>query len=173
MGRSAEAFLDQVVTWRELGLNAAVHLPGYEAYASLPDWARRSLADHGADRRPYVYDLETHDAGQTHDPLWNAAQRQLREEGTIQNYLRMLWGKKVLEWSPTPEGAAEALIELNNRYALDGRDPNSYSGIYWCFGRYDRPWGPRRPVFGTVRYVSSANTARKLALEEYLNRFGS
>jgi len=173
MGRSAEAFLDQLVTWRELGLNAAVHLPGYEAFGSLPDWARRTLAEHSADRRPHVYDVSELDAGNTHDRLWNAAQRQLREEGTIQGYLRMLWGKKVLEWSATPEQAAETLIELNNRYALDGRDPNSYSGIYWCFGRYDRPWGPRRPIFGTVRYMSSANTARKLQLGEYLERFAS
>jgi deoxyribodipyrimidine photo-lyase len=173
MGRSAEAFLDQLVTWRELGLNAAVHLPGYETFGSLPDWARRTLAEHAADRRPYLYDLSGLDGGHTHDRLWNAAQRQLREEGTIQGYLRMLWGKKVLEWSATPEQAAEALIELNNRYALDGRDPNSYSGIYWCFGRYDRPWGPRRAIFGTVRYMSSANTARKLQLAEYLERFGS
>jgi deoxyribodipyrimidine photo-lyase len=173
MGRSAEAFLDQLVTWRELGLNAAVHLPGHETFGSLPDWARRTLAEHASDRRPHVYSLSALDGGHTHDALWNAAQRQLREEGTIQGYLRMLWGKKVLEWSPTPEQAAEALIELNNRYALDGRDPNSYSGIYWCFGRYDRPWGPRRSVFGTVRYMSSANTARKLRLAEYLERFGS
>jgi deoxyribodipyrimidine photo-lyase len=172
MGRSAEAFLDQVVTWRELGLNAAAHLPAYDSFESLPDWARATLADHGADRRPYLYDLETLDAAATHDPVWNAAQRQLKEVGTIQNYLRMLWGKKVLEWSPSPQRAAEILVELNNRYALDGRDPNSYSGIYWCFGRYDRPWGPRRPVFGTVRYMSSANTARKLRLQDYLGRFG-
>jgi deoxyribodipyrimidine photo-lyase len=173
MGRSAEAFLDELVTWRELGLNAAVHLPGYQSFASVPDWARRTLAEHAADHRPHRYDLADLDGGGTHDRLWNAAQRQLREEGTIQSYLRMLWGKKVLEWSRTPESAAAALIELNNRYALDGRDPNSYSGIYWCFGRYDRPWGPRRPIFGTVRYMSSANTARKLPLAEYLHRFGS
>jgi deoxyribodipyrimidine photo-lyase len=173
MGRSVEAFLDQLVTWRELGLNAAVYLPRYETLDSVPNWARKTLAEHASDRRQYLYDLAGLEAGLTHDRLWNAAQRQLREEGTIQNYLRMLWGKKVLEWSPTPELAAEALVELNNRYALDGRDPNSYSGIYWCFGRYDRPWGPRRRVFGTVRYMSSANTARKLALEEYLVRFGA
>jgi deoxyribodipyrimidine photo-lyase len=173
MGRSAEAFLDQVVTWRELGLNAAVYLPKYESYESLPEWARRTLAEHAGDRRVHAYDLAELDAGKTHDPLWNAAQRQLREEGTIHNYLRMLWGKKVLEWSRAPEQAAEVLIELNNRYALDGRDPNSYSGILWCFGRYDRPWGPRRAIFGTVRFMSSANTARKFGLAEYLDRYGS
>ena len=91
-------------------------------------------------------------------------------DGVIHNYLRMLWGKKILEWSPTPREALDALIDLNNKYALDGRDPNSYSGIFWVLGRYDRPWGPRRPIFGTVRYMSSANTARKLHVGAYLKR---
>ena len=90
----------------------------------------------------------------------------------MHNYLRMLWGKKVLEWSATPQEALGTLIELNNKYALDGRNPNSYSGIFWCFGRFDRPWGPERPIFGTVRYMSSANTARKLHLKGYLARHG-
>jgi deoxyribodipyrimidine photo-lyase len=171
MSRSAEAFLDELVTWRELGLNAAAFLPDYESYRSLPEWSRRTLAEHAADPRPYVYDLDTLGGSRTHDALWNAAQRQLREEGVIQNYMRMVWGKKILEWSPSPEAAAEAMIELNNRYALDGRDPNSYSGVFWCLGRYDRPWGPERPIFGKVRYMSSANTARKLPVAEYLARY--
>jgi deoxyribodipyrimidine photo-lyase len=93
------------------------------------------------------------------------------EEGRIHNYLRMLWGKKILEWSPTPEDALETMIDLNNKFALDGRDPNSYSGIFWILGRYDRPWGPRRPIFGTVRYMSSDSTARKLRVRNYLKRF--
>jgi len=173
MGRSAEAFLDELVTWRELGLNGAVFLSGYDAYEGLPEWARKTLAAHEADPRPYTYDLAAFDEGRTHDSLWNAAQRQLRVEGGIQNYLRMLWGKKILEWSPTPRDAAEVMVELNNRYALDGRDPNSYSGIFWCLGRYDRPWGPERPIFGTVRYMSSANTARKFRLGTYLDRYGA
>jgi len=172
MSRSAEAFLDELVTWRELGLNAAIYLPDYESFRSLPEWSRRTLSEHAADPRPYVYDLDALDEGRTHDALWNAAQRQLREEGVIQSYLRMVWGKKILEWSPGPEVAAEVMIELNNRYALDGRDPNSYSGVFWCLGRYDRPWGPERPIFGKVRYMSTANTARKLALSEYLARYG-
>jgi deoxyribodipyrimidine photo-lyase len=112
--------------------------------------------------------LET---AQTHDPLWNAAQRQLLVEGRMNNYLRMLWGKKILEWTRTPQEPQDALaimIELNNKYALDGRDPNSYSGIFWVLGRYDRPWGPERQVLGTVRYMSSENTARKLRVKEYL-----
>jgi deoxyribodipyrimidine photo-lyase len=90
----------------------------------------------------------------------------------MHNYLRMLWGKKILEWSPSPREALAVMIELNNKYALDGRDPNSYSGIFWCLGRYDRPWGPERPVFGTVRYMSSANTAKKLDVKEYMRRYG-
>jgi deoxyribodipyrimidine photo-lyase len=118
-----------------------------------------------------VYPHRAFDDAATHDPLWNAAQRQLRRDGRIHNYLRMLWGKKILQWSATPRDALATMVELNNRYALDGRNPNSYSGIFWILGRYDRPWGPERPVFGTVRYMSSENTARKLRLKPYLARY--
>ena len=107
------------------------------------------------------------EAGVTHDPLWNAAQKELVATGRIHNYLRMLWGKKVLEWSETPERAYAVLEHLNNKYAIDGRDPNSYSGILWCFGLFDRPWPPDRPVFGNVRYMSSDNTAKKYDLDGY------
>jgi deoxyribodipyrimidine photo-lyase len=120
-----------------------------------------------------LYTLAQFEAGETHDPLWNAAQRQLLQEGRIHNYVRMLWGKKILEWTASPEEALAVMVELNNKYALDGRDPNSYSGIFWILGRYDRPWGPDRPVFGTVRYMSSANTARKMRVHAYLQRYGS
>jgi len=171
MSPSAEAFLDQLVTWRELGFNMAVQRPDFREYGSLPDWARTTLAEHVDDPRPHVYSLEQFDGAETHDELWNAAQRQLRREGVIHNYLRMLWGKKILEWTWTPHEAADVMIELNNRYALDGRDPNSYSGIYWCLGRYDRPWGPERPIFGKIRYMTSKNTARKLRVGEYLERY--
>ena len=109
----------------------------------------------------------------THDPLWNAAQNQLRREGRIHNYLRMLWGKKILEWSPSPRRALEILIELNNKWALDGRDPTSYSGIGWVLGRFDRPWAPERRVFGSVRYMSSGNTARKFRVKEYIRRYST
>jgi deoxyribodipyrimidine photo-lyase len=119
-----------------------------------------------------VYEAEEFEAADTHDPLWNAAQRQLLREGRIHNYLRMLWGKKILEWSPSPQAALQTMIELNNKHALDGRDPNSYSGIFWCLGRYDRPWAPKRPIFGSVRYMSSENTARKLRVRGYVARFG-
>jgi deoxyribodipyrimidine photo-lyase len=167
-----ESFLDELVTWRELGFNTCVVDPEYDRYASLPEWSRRTLAAHATDPRTSVYSLEEFEAAETHDPLWNAAQRQLAVEGRIHGYLRMLWGKKILEWSESPEAAFDIMVEVNNRYALDGRDPNSYSGIAWVLGRYDRPWGPERPVFGKVRYMSSENTARKVGVRRYLERYG-
>ncbi|MGD8394971.1 MAG: deoxyribodipyrimidine photolyase [Candidatus Eiseniibacteriota bacterium] len=170
-GDNAEAFLDQLVTWRELGFNMCVTRDDHDRYASLPDWARETLAAHAGDPRPHRYALETFASARTHDRLWNAAQRQLVRDGVMHNYLRMVWGKKILEWCATPEEALDVMIELNNRYALDGRDPNSYSGIFWCLGRYDRPWGPERPIFGKIRYMSTRNTARKLRLDRYLEEY--
>jgi deoxyribodipyrimidine photo-lyase len=169
----AEAFLDELVTWREIGYLMCALREDYRSYDSLPDWALKTLAKHEGDARPIVYTLDELEAARTHDPLWNAAQRQLVAEGRMHNYLRMLWGKKVLEWTRTPREAVTRLIELNDKYALDGRDPNSYSGIFWVLGRFDRAWGPERPIYGTVRYMSSDNTARKLKLKGYLARWGS
>ncbi len=157
----AEAFVEQLVTWRELSCNGAHWRADFHRYESLPAWARATLAKHRADPREPSYSLGQLEAAETGDALWNAAQRQLRGEGRIHNALRMLWGKKVLQWSPSPEEAFERLVFLNDRWALDGRDPNSYSGIGWCFGRYDRPWGPQRPIYGTVRYMTSENARRK------------
>jgi deoxyribodipyrimidine photo-lyase len=168
---AVEAFLDQLVTWRELGFNRCAHDKAYASYSSLPEWAERTLSQHAADPRVHTYGLAELEAAKTHDPLWNAAQRQLVREGTIHNYLRMLWGKKILEWTRSPQTALAVMIELNNKYALDGRDPNSYSGIFWVLGRYDRAWGPERPIFGKVRYMSSDNTARKIRVKSYLERF--
>ena len=128
---------------------------------------------HSGDERPITYTLEQLETASTHDPIWNAAQRQLRREGRIHNYLRMLWGKKILEWSPSPQEALTRLIELNNRWAIDGRNPNSYSGIGWVLGRFDRAWGPERPIFGKVRYMSSQNAARKFDVSPYLEAFSA
>ncbi len=166
-----ESFLDELITWRELGYNMCALTDDYDQYESLPDWARTTLEEHADDQREYTYSLEEFEQAQTHDPLWNAAQTQLVQEGRIHNYLRMLWGKKVLEWTASPQEALEVLIELNNKYALDGRNPNSYSGIFWCLGRYDRAWGPERPIFGKIRYMSSENTARKVKVKNYIDQY--
>ena len=172
MSATAESFLDELITWREVGYNFAAHRRDYGQYESLPEWAKKTLKKHRRDEREKLYELEEFEAAKTHDALWNAAQRQLVREGRIHNYLRMLWGKKILEWSRKPEEAARIMIHLNNKYAVDGRNPNSYSGIFWILGRYDRPWGPERPVFGTVRYMSSENTARKMSVKNYLRKYG-
>lgn len=164
-------FLDELITWREVGFHFAHHRPDYDQFESLPDWARKTLNDHRDDPRKWDYSYDELADAKTHDELWNAAQRQLREEGIIHNYLRMLWGKKVIEWTPDPETALEYLIDLNNTYAIDGRDPNSYSGIFWCFGRFDRAW-QERPIFGKVRYMTSESTRNKVKLNQYLNQFG-
>ena len=129
------------------------------------------MDQHRGDPREWIYSYEDLAASRTHDEIWNAAQTQLREEGIIHNYLRMLWGKKVIEWTPDPETALRYLIDLNNLYAIDGRDPNSYSGIFWCFGRFDRAW-QEREVFGKLRYMSSNSTRRKVRLTSYLNAYG-
>lgn len=166
-----ESFLDELITWRELGFNMCSLRRDYDRWESLPAWARATLDKHAVDPRPHLYQLADFEQARTHDPLWNAAQRQLVREGRIHNYLRMLWGKKILEWSATPREALDTMIELNNKYALDGRDPNSYSGIFWVLGRYDRPWAPERPIFGQIRYMSSDNTARKFRVKGYLERY--
>lgn len=173
LSEPTEAFLDQLITWRELGYNYCSKRDDYERYDSLPDWAKATLAKHARDPRPIVYSRDELSAAATHDPLWNAAQRQLTRDGKLHNYLRMLWGKKILEWSATPQEALATMIALNDRFAVDGRDPNSYSGIGWVLGRYDRAWGPERPIFGTIRYMSSDNTARKLSVKKYLDRYGA
>lgn len=168
-----ESFVDELITWRELGYNMCWQRTDYDQYESLPDWAQKTLREHTKDPRDYIYSQEQFAQSQTHDPLWNAAQRQLVREGRMHNYLRMLWGKKILEWTKAPQDALEVMIELNNKYALDGRNPNSYSGIFWVLGRYDRAWGPERPVFGKIRFMSSANTARKVRVKAYLSQYGA
>lgn len=172
MRPSAEAYMDQLITWREVGLNFCAHNRDYMSFASLPNWAKKTLTEHKSDPRPKTYSRAQLESATTYDPIWNAAQRELLREGRIHNYLRMLWGKKILEWSKTPEQALATTIYLNDRYAIDGRDPNSYSGILWCYGRYDRAWGPLRPIYGSIRYMSSGNTQKKLWLDSYLARYG-
>lgn len=171
LSAGAEAFLDQLVTWRELALNGSRYRGDHQLWESLPEWARRTLVEHAADRRPAVYSLEEMERAATHEKLWNAAQGQLLVEGRIHNYLRMLWGKKILHWTASPQEALEIMIELNNRHALDGRDPCSDAGILWCLGRYDRPWGPEREVFGRVRFMTCRSTRRKYSVDAYVARW--
>ncbi len=171
MSEAAESFVDELVTWRELGYVYCTREPDYARYETLPGWALDTLSAHADDPREHVYSLEEFARAETHDELWNAAQRQLVGEGVIHNYLRMLWGKKILEWTAHPREALDVMVELNNRYALDGRDPNSWSGIMWVLGRFDRGW-PERPIYGKVRSMTSASTRRKVRLTGYLERWG-
>lgn len=174
MSPGAESFLDELLSWREVGFNCCVFNPeGYDRYESLPDWAQQTLAEHRDDAREHLYTLEEFAAGHTHDELWNAAQMELVHRGVMHNYLRMLWGKKILHWSESPEEALAIMIELNNRYAIDGRDPNSYSGIFWVLGRYDRAWGPEREIFGKIRYMTSDSTRRKMKVDGYIERWAA
>lgn len=167
-----ESFLDEMITWRELGQGQSFREGAdYERWVGLPAWARATLAEHADDERPERYSRAELESARTGDALWNAAQLELRLTGHMHNYLRMLWGKKVLQWSATPQEAFETLVELNNRWALDGRDPNSWAGIGWVFGRFDRAWGPERPIFGKIRYMTSENTARKLRTGAYVARW--
>jgi deoxyribodipyrimidine photo-lyase len=163
------SFLDEALTWRDVGFqwHWSRRADAASLETALPTWALQTLGAHAADPRPRLYAAEELEGGATHDPLWNAAQRELVATGTIHNYLRMLWGKKVLEWSVSPAEAYRTLEHLNNKYALDGRDPNSYTGILWCFGLFDRPWPSERKIFGSVRYMSSDNTARKFDVKPY------
>ncbi|WP_234572012.1 hypothetical protein [Rhodohalobacter sp. 614A] len=163
-------FLDELITWREVGFHFAHHRPDYDQFDSLPDWARDTLNEHRGDSREWNYSYNELAEAKTHDELWNAAQTQLREEGIIHNYLRMLWGKKVIEWTPDPETALKYLIDLNNTYAIDGRDPNSYTGIFWCFGRFDRAW-QERSIFGKIRYMTSESTRKKVKINQYLAQY--
>jgi deoxyribodipyrimidine photo-lyase len=169
MSPNGESFLDEIVTWRELSYNTAHYVDGHDTYASLPEWARTTLEAHRHDRRAETFTRDELEAGATYDALWNATQGQLRTDGRIHNYLRILWGKKFLEWTRRPEDALDFMLHINNRWALDGRNPNSTSGITWVMGRYDHAW-QERPVIGKVRPMSSVATARKIRVDGYVAR---
>ena len=170
-GPGADAFLEELVVRRELAVNYCLHNPEYDRYDGLPDWARQNLARHARDIREYRYRPGELEQARTHDPAWNAAQRQLLVAGKMHGYLRMYWGKKVLQWMDDPREAFSTLVALNDAYSLDGRDPNGYAGVAWCFGLHDRPWA-RRPILGTVRYMNYAGLARKFDLNTYLAAWG-
>ena len=167
--RSAkDDFLDQLITWRELSNNFVHYNPLYDSIESAPDWAHRTLAKHVHDQRPVVYSREQLERAETHDHLWNAAQLQMLHAGWMHNYMRMYWAKKILEWSPSPAVAYQTAVYLNDKYLLDGRDPNGYAGIAWSIaGKFDRPWFDR-PIFGSVRYMSGQAAAKKFDAGKYI-----
>jgi len=165
---SAEDFLEELIIRRELSDNFCLYNENYDSVAGFPAWAQKSLADHRHDRREYCYSPDEWEKGETHDPLWNAAQRVMVTTGTMHGYLRMYWAKKFLEWSSSPEEAMATAIRLNDRYQLDGRDPNGYAGIAWSIGGvHDRAWG-ERPVFGKVRYMNDKGCRRKFDVAGYI-----
>ncbi len=169
---ATEAYLEELVVRRELSMNFVNYNPDYDSFKALPDWAKATLKAHRKDRREYLYSRKQWQHARTHDPYWNAAQREMMITGKMHNYMRMYWGKKVLEWSKTPEEAYRTALYLNNKYELDGRDPNGFAGVAWCFGKHDRAW-KERPIFGKVRYMNAAGLRRKFDIEAYVRRIGS
>lgn len=164
-----DAYLEQVIVRRELSFNLTRHNPNYDSLKSLPPWALQTMREHANDPHPELLSEEQIEAAETYDELWNAAQRELVNTGHLHNYVRMLWGKRVIEWQRTYEMAFELLVHLNNKYALDGRDPNSYAGILWCFGKHDRPWFDRE-IFGTIRYMTSRSMGKKFNARRYIDQ---
>ena len=163
-----QAFLEQLIVRRELAVNFVRYNPYYDSLECLEPWASRSFARHASDLRPVAYSQEQLEQAETHDPLWNAAQKQMVLSGWMHNYMRMYWAKKILEWSPSPAVAYQRAVQLNDRYELDGRDPNGYAGIAWAIvGKHDRPWF-ERPIFGQVRYMSYAGISRKFDCRQYI-----
>lgn len=166
-----DSFLEELIVRRELSFNFVYYNKNYDSIKSLPGWAMDSLLKHESDRRDFVYTRIEFEKGRTHDVYWNAAQNELVTTGKIHNYMRMYWGKKIIEWTEGPETAFEYMVYLNNKYALDGGDPNSYTGIAWCLGKHDRPWG-ERPVFGKIRYMNEKGLTGKFDMSLYLVKYG-
>jgi deoxyribodipyrimidine photo-lyase len=163
----ADEFLEELIVRRELAFNFARYSSKVDSLSELPEWARANLRKHRKDRRDPVYTAEQFEAAATYDDLWNATQKELLARGKIHGYYRMYWGKKILEWSPTPEEALATMIRLHEQYALDGRDPNTYANILWCFGLHDRPW-PERPVYGKIRSMARSGMDRKTDVRSYI-----
>ena len=167
-GENMEDFLEEVIVRRELTHNYVRFTPrNYDSYEALPDWSKKTLAEHAGDEREYVYTRDQFEAAGTHDPYWNAAMREMRCTGYMHNYMRMYWGKKILEWTPDPETGNATTREINDKYFLDGRDPNSYANVNWVYGLHDRPW-TERDVFGKTRYMNANGLRRKCDADAYV-----
>jgi deoxyribodipyrimidine photo-lyase len=160
------SFLEELIVRRELAHNHCWYEPAYDRYEGVPAWARKTLAEHAGDPRPVLYSRAQLEAGETHHPYWNASMREMRETGYMHNRMRMFWGKKIVEWSPSPEEAFDTALRINNKFFICGRDANSFTNISWLFGLHDRPWF-RRPVFGMVRYMGE-NTFKKFDADAYV-----
>jgi deoxyribodipyrimidine photo-lyase len=167
-----DAFLEEMVVRRELACNFTHYTPNYDAYDCIPGWAIKSLAEHRRDRRPHVYSAERLANADTHDPYWNAAMREMACTGFMHNYMRMYWGKKILEWSRTPEEGFATTLALNNKYFIDGRDPNSFTGVAWIYGVHDRAW-PERAIYGKIRTMTASGLERKCDIQGYVKKVES
>ena len=167
-GLSKEAYLEELIVRRELSMNFVFYNGQYDSFeGAIPQWAQKTLKAHQKDKRPYLYALEELETAKTHDPYWNAAHNEMVFTGKMHGYMRMYWGKKILEWSKTPDEAFRAALYLNNKYELDGRDPSGFTGVAWCFGKHDRPW-KEREIFGNVRYMNEGGLKRKFDADEYV-----
>ncbi|MFZ0614816.1 MAG: deoxyribodipyrimidine photo-lyase [Desulfobacterales bacterium] len=166
---SIEAFLEQLIVRRELAINFVNATPDYDAYDAIPAWALQTLGEHRSDKRLRCYSRTQLEAAETHDPYWNAAMLEMTHTGFMHNYMRMYWGKKILEWSRSPRQAFDTTLALNNKYFLDGRNPNSFAGVAWIYGTHDRPW-PERPIFGKVRYMAASGLERKCDIKAYVDK---
>ncbi|MBN2734036.1 MAG: deoxyribodipyrimidine photo-lyase [Methanomicrobiaceae archaeon] len=162
-------YLEQLIIRRELAINYVTYNQNYDNFNGLPKWCINTLMEHKYDKKDFIYSIEEFEKANTHDKYWNAAQDEMRITGKMHGYMRMYWGKKIIEWSESPESAFKTAVYLNNKYSLDGRDPNSYAGIAWCFGKHDRPW-KERPVFGKIRYMNNKGLERKFNMEKYVKK---
>lgn len=168
--QNIKSFFNELIVWRELARNFCYYNPMYNHYEGIPSWAKETLQEHINDKREYIYSIKELEEGKTHDPYWNAAQKQLLTTGKMHNYMRMYWAKKLIEWTQHPKDAFNIACYLNDKYELDGRDPNGYAGISWCFGTHDRPWQERR-IFGKVRYMNDKGLERKFDMGKYVEKW--
>ncbi|MCZ2845589.1 MAG: deoxyribodipyrimidine photolyase, partial [Candidatus Bathyarchaeota archaeon] len=164
------AYLEELIIRRELSINYIFYNHNYDNLNGLPAWSKETLRQHEKDQRDYIYSKSELENAETHDPYWNAAQNEMKLKGKMHGYMRMYWGKKIIEWSQSPQKAYKIALHLNDKYELDGRDSNGYTGIAWCFGKHDRPWKERK-IFGKVRYMSAGGLERKFNIEKYANKF--
>jgi deoxyribodipyrimidine photo-lyase len=169
LAEARDAYLEELIVRRELAMNFVNYTPAYSSFSALPQWAQVTLKQHQNDPREYVYSRRQLESAATHDDYWNAAMREMKYTGFMHNYMRMYWGKKILEWSKTPAHAFRTTLALNNKYFLDGRDPNSYAGVAWIFGTHDRAWG-ERPIFGKIRYMAASGLERKCDIQGYVDK---